>query len=110
MQICFTAVESTMNWSTWVNSYHNLETRISQIAKKNIFKLDEPEIADLKQGLNVAYKWTFQAGRMKHLLSSLPKETVQALMFDLMATANEKEINYYFEKILKLYLSIFVFI
>lgn len=89
-------------WSSWINPYHTLETRITHIASQKISELQDSQIVDLKQAFKVAHKWTYPAGRMKQLLSTLPKETVQAFMFSLMTSTNEKEVNCYFEKILKL--------
>lgn len=104
MEISSNALQTTnsIDWSSWVNPYHNLEARITLIAREKISKLEKSQIEDLCQGLRLTHKWTFPAGRMKQLLTSIPKETLQVFMLELMANKSEKEIAYYFDKTLKI--------
>ena len=76
--------------SAWINPYHDLEIRIKDIAKKNLLSRGDKMV--LQFSFELAYGWTWPAGRITDLLKQLPKEHVQALIDDLLQHGNEGEI------------------
>ncbi len=71
------------------NPYHSLEKRISAIG---INKLTQENIADLQQVFKLAHQWTWPAGKMRKLISTIPTEVIKQLVVELLETGNEKEI------------------
>lgn len=86
------------NYLSWMNPYRNLEARISLIASSAFAgSITEQQTADLKQAFKLAHRWTWPAGRMQKLLSTLSNEVIQSFMSKLMVEGKEKDIDYYFD-------------
>lgn len=89
-----------VGWVSWTNLYYRpLEQRIRILAQQAISdNLSAQQKADLRQGFKLAHGWTWPAGRMRTLLSSIPEETIKVFMKELLTTANDKDVEYYFER------------
>lgn len=82
------------------NPYQSLEARISAIALTKIDQFTDNHIADLTQGFKLSSSFSFFAGSMKRILAKLPLETIRSLLFTLMATKSQGEIDAAFQSIL----------
>jgi hypothetical protein len=90
MQVAYQNINSwTNSLTTWINPYHELEDRISSIGKN---ELTEENKKDLNQAFALCQGWTWPAGRMKTLLSSVDLEIITTLIDDLQKSENEIEI------------------
>ncbi len=97
-----TAASSGTSWSAWINPYHALETRISDIATRQLQSLSPEQNADLKEGFRLARSWTWPAGRMQERLAKLDTDTLKTFLSDLMQSSGEREIDHYFQSSLAL--------
>lgn len=77
--------------SSWVNPYHNLETRIQALASKNLLSIQDKK--DVQRAVQLAHGWTWPAGRMRTLLEGSLSKHIQELADELLKGGDEKVIS-----------------
>lgn len=93
---------SELSLPKWINPYRDLETRIDDIAKGSLSgRLSATQMADLQRGFKLAHRWLWPAGRMRTLLSTLPKEVIKGFMQELLTTGDMRDVDYYFQRCLR---------
>jgi energy-coupling factor transporter ATP-binding protein EcfA2 len=78
------------NFSSWLNPYHHLETRVRALEKNTFLAVEDQK--NLQQAFKLANGWTWPAGRMQRLLQNISLQQIQQLLDELLEKGNEKDI------------------
>lgn len=87
------------NFIVGFTPHAELETRISELALRTIdTQLSPEELDDLRKAFKHSHSWFFPVTSMQRALTSLPKETIKLFIKEIIASGNEKELNYYLQR------------
>jgi hypothetical protein len=97
-----TTISWTSRFFSRINPYHNLETRIQEIAQQtfNDTPLSTEQTNTLRQAIKLAHGWTWPAGRMRSLLQTLPNDAIQVFIQELLARGSDRDVDFYLEQCL----------